>query len=190
MRRGPFSERGRQVGKSEKHDGHGELPPSGRGTGTVKDRNLPLSVESFRALILGHYRERGRDLPWRNTRDPYRIFVSEMMLQQTQVSRVLLKYPAFVSALPSFSGLREAGLEKILSLWGLGYNRRCVAMKKSAAIICAHNHPSSDCSPSSEDVAVTRQIVEAGKLLDVECLDHLVIGKQRFVSLRERGLGF
>jgi DNA repair protein RadC len=63
--------------------------------------------------------------------------------------------------------------------------------RNCAAIIVAHNHPSSDCSPSSEDVAVTRQIVEAGNLLDVECLDHLIVGRgQRFVSLRERGLGF
>jgi len=62
--------------------------------------------------------------------------------------------------------------------------------RNCAAIICAHNHPSGAADPSPEDVAVTRQIVEAGKLLDVECLDHLVIGRQRFVSLRERGLGF
>jgi DNA repair protein RadC len=60
----------------------------------------------------------------------------------------------------------------------------------SAAIIVAHNHPSGDPSPSPEDIMVTRQIVEAGKLLDVECLDHLVIGQGKYVSMRERGLGF
>jgi DNA repair protein RadC len=60
----------------------------------------------------------------------------------------------------------------------------------SAAIIVAHNHPSGDPNPSPEDVLVTRQIVEAGKLLDVECLDHLVISQGRYVSMRERGLGF
>jgi DNA repair protein RadC len=53
-----------------------------------------------------------------------------------------------------------------------------------------HNHPSGDPSPSPEDVAVTRQLVAAGRLLDIEVLDHLVVGQQRFVSLRERGLGF
>jgi DNA repair protein RadC len=58
------------------------------------------------------------------------------------------------------------------------------------AIILAHNHPSGDPTPSPDDVAVTKQIVEAGKVLDVEVLDHLVIGGQRFVSLKERGLGF
>jgi DNA repair protein RadC len=65
------------------------------------------------------------------------------------------------------------------------------AVKANAAgLIVAHNHPSGDPSPSPEDVAVTRALVEAGKLLDVEVLDHLVIGRQRFVSLKERGLGF
>lgn len=60
----------------------------------------------------------------------------------------------------------------------------------AAAIIVAHNHPSGDPSPSPEDVAVTRAIVEAGRLLDIEVLDHLVIGRNRFVSLKAKGLGF
>jgi DNA repair protein RadC len=60
----------------------------------------------------------------------------------------------------------------------------------AASIIVAHNHPSTDPTPSSEDILVTRQIVEAGKLLDCETLDHLVIAANRYVSLRERGLGF
>jgi DNA repair protein RadC len=60
----------------------------------------------------------------------------------------------------------------------------------AAAIVVAHNHPSNDPSPSPEDVAVTRAIVEAGKLLDVDVLDHLVIGNPRWVSLKERNLGF
>ena len=60
----------------------------------------------------------------------------------------------------------------------------------AAAIILSHNHPSGDPSPSPEDVAVTRAIVEAGKLLDIQCLDHLILGGTRHVSLKERGLGF
>jgi DNA repair protein RadC len=60
----------------------------------------------------------------------------------------------------------------------------------SAAVIVVHNHPSGDPSPSPEDVAVTRQIVEAGKMLNIDVLDHLVIGQGRWVSLKERGLGF
>jgi DNA repair protein RadC len=62
--------------------------------------------------------------------------------------------------------------------------------RNAAAIIIVHNHPSGDPSPSPDDVALTRAIVQAGKLLDIEVLDHLVIGSGRFVSLKERGLGF
>lgn len=60
----------------------------------------------------------------------------------------------------------------------------------SASVIVLHNHPSGDPTPSPEDVAVTRAMVQAGKLLDIEVLDHLVIGRNEFVSLRSRGLGF
>jgi DNA repair protein RadC len=62
--------------------------------------------------------------------------------------------------------------------------------RNAAAIIIAHNHPSGDPTPSPDDVAVTRVIVQAGKLLDIDVLDHLVIGRGRFVSLKERKLGF
>lgn len=62
--------------------------------------------------------------------------------------------------------------------------------RNSAAIIVVHNHPSGDPAPSPDDIALTRAIVEAGKLLDIEVLDHLVIGRGRYVSLKERGLGF
>jgi DNA repair protein RadC len=65
------------------------------------------------------------------------------------------------------------------------------AIRRSAAsVIIVHNHPSGDPTPSPDDIAVTRAIVQAGKLLDIEVLDHLVIGQMRFVSLKERGLGF
>jgi DNA repair protein RadC len=60
----------------------------------------------------------------------------------------------------------------------------------SAAIIVIHNHPSGDPTPSPDDIALTRGLVQAGKLLDIDVLDHLIIGKGRFISLKERGLGF
>jgi len=62
--------------------------------------------------------------------------------------------------------------------------------RNAAAIIVAHNHPSGDPTPSPEDVSVTEMITQAGTLLDIDVLDHLVIGHQRYVSLKERGLGF
>ncbi len=76
------------------------------------------------------------------------------------------------------------------SLIRIGEVFREAVKQNAAGIIVAHNHPSGDPSPSPEDVAVTRALVEAGKLLDVDVLDHLVIGHHRFVSLKERGLGF
>jgi len=62
--------------------------------------------------------------------------------------------------------------------------------RNCAGIIVAHNHPSGDPTPSSEDIALTRRLVDAGKLMQVEVLDHVIIGHNRFISLRERGLGF
>jgi DNA repair protein RadC len=67
---------------------------------------------------------------------------------------------------------------------------RPAIQRNAAAIIVVHNHPSGDPTPSPEDVALTRSIVQSGKLLDIDVLDHLVIGHNRWISLKERGLGF
>ncbi len=84
------------------------------------------SVNKFRRTVLSFYRLHGRhDLPWRDTRDPYRIAVSELMLQQTQVSRVIEKYKAFLKAFPTLRALAKVPLARVLTAWsGLGYNRR------------------------------------------------------------------
>jgi A/G-specific adenine glycosylase len=82
------------------------------------------------------YRRHGRDLLWRKTRDPWRILVSEVMLQQTQVSRVLERYGAFLAAFPDPGSLAEAPLVEALAMWkGLGYNRRCLGLHRAAAAI-------------------------------------------------------
>lgn len=76
------------------------------------------------------------------------------------------------------------------SLIRVGEIFRDAVRANAAAVIVAHNHPSGDPSPSAEDVAVTKAMVEAGKLLDIEVLDHLVIGQNRYVSMKAKGLGF
>ena len=86
--------------------------------------------------MLAHYQAHGRDLPWRRTRDPYRILVSEVMLQQTQVPRVLVKYEEFLDAFPTVGALAAAPLEAVLRVWqGLGYNRRARSLKQLADIV-------------------------------------------------------
>jgi A/G-specific adenine glycosylase len=79
----------------------------------------------LRRRILSWYRRSGRDLPWRRTRDPYRVLVSEVMLQQTQVARVLPAYRGFLRRFPTLRALSRAPLGDVLREWsGLGYNRR------------------------------------------------------------------
>jgi len=95
-------------------------------------------IEDFRALVLGRYAERGRAFPWRETRDPWAILVSEVMLQQTQTERVVPKYLAWMEAFPVPGALADAPLAEVLALWsGLGYNRRALALRSAAAEIAA-----------------------------------------------------
>ena len=93
-------------------------------------------IKSFQERIYRHYRSEGRVLPWRKTRDPYKILVSELMLQQTQVERVLVKYQLFLNNFPSFSALSRAPLKNVLEVWhGLGYNKRAIALKRIAQTV-------------------------------------------------------
>ena len=87
--------------------------------------DTPTSPATFRRRVLSWYRRSGRDLPWRRTRDPYRILVSEVMLQQTQVARVLPTFRRFLRRFPTLGALSRAPLGEVLREWsGLGYNRR------------------------------------------------------------------
>lgn len=96
-----------------------------------------MDFGSFRATIRDYYEKAGRhDLPWRRTKDPYEILVSEVMLQQTQVPRVLSKYPEFLSLFPDAKALARAKVADVLKAWkGLGYNRRALALKKAAETV-------------------------------------------------------
>ena len=95
-----------------------------------------MTKASFNKAIWAHYRTAGRDLPWRKTRNPYAILVSEIMLQQTQVSRVEGFYANFLKQFPDFCSLAAAKTKNVLRVWqGLGYNRRALALQRTAEII-------------------------------------------------------
>src|SRR5262245_59261852 len=94
--------------------------------------------------ILAWYAAVRRDLPWRRTRDPYRILVSEVMLQQTQVARVVPYYEAFLERFPDEGALAAAPAADVLRLWsGLGYNRRALALQAAAAVVARDGWPRS-----------------------------------------------
>ena len=94
------------------------------------------------AVLLAWFRRFGRDLPWRRTRDPYAILVSEVMLQQTQVERVVPRYLAWLERWPSVEALARAPLADVIREWqGLGYNRRAVTLHRAAQRISAGGWP-------------------------------------------------
>jgi len=93
----------------------------------------PTTLRRFRRLILDYYERHGRPFTWREEPTPYRVVVSEIMLQQTQTSRVDEAFPAFVAAFPDFAALAAAPLGDVVRRWqGLGYNRRALALKRLA----------------------------------------------------------
>ena len=91
--------------------------------------------------LLGWYRQSLRDLPWRRTRDPYAIWVSEIMLQQTRVSSVIEKYLQFLQRFPTVKALSDARIDDVLTVWsGLGYYRRARALHQAARMVVQHLH--------------------------------------------------
>ena len=97
---------------------------------------MKISKRHFRKIIDSYYRIHRRSFPWRRTKDPYRILVSEIMLQQTQAERVVPKYNLFLKRFPSVRTLARASLKDVLTLWqGLGYNRRALSLKKLAETV-------------------------------------------------------
>lgn len=98
-------------------------------------------ITAFQKKIWNFYKTQKRDFPWRETKDPYYILVSEIMLQQTQTSRVIEKYNRFISELPTIQDLAQVSIPKLLSLWhGLGYNRRALYLQRSAQQICSQTN--------------------------------------------------
>jgi A/G-specific adenine glycosylase len=92
--------------------------------------------------LLSWFSEHGHDLPWRRTRDPYAILVSEVMLQQTQVSRVVPRYQQWLARWPTATALAEASPADVIREWqGLGYNRRALNLHRAACVVAASGWP-------------------------------------------------
>lgn len=95
-----------------------------------------MQHKNIQKTLLSWYKKNKRDLPWRHTRDPYRILVSEVMLQQTQVDRVVFKYQEFLAKFPTTKALAKASVADVIRVWqGLGYNRRALFLQKTAQAI-------------------------------------------------------
>ncbi len=153
------------------------------GIGEAKAAALKAALEIGRRLLLIEYEQR---FQIKSPSDVAQLLMLEMShLDQEQLRTVLLDTKNRVQAIPTvYVGSLNSSLIRVGEIFKEALKRN------SAALIVVHNHPSGDPTPSPDDVLVTREIVLAGNLLDVEVLDHLVIGQGRFVSMRERGLGF
>ncbi len=153
------------------------------GLGEAKVATLKAAFELGRRLSIAAPEER---FQVRSPADAANLLMGEMsMLEQEELRVVLLDTRNRVLAVNKvYVGSLNTSVIRTSEVF------REAVRRNAAAIIVIHNHPSGDPSPSPEDVAVTRNIIQAGQLLDIEVLDHLVIGQQRFVSLKERGLAF
>lgn len=154
-----------------------------RGVGPAKVTQLKAAFELGRRLLVEAPDERPQI---RSPADAANLLMLEMsLLEQEHLRLLLLDTKNRVLEMPTvYIGNLNTSVIRVGELF------RYALRANSAGMIVVHNHPSGDPAPSPEDVRVTERIVEAGKLLDVDVLDHLVIGRQRFVSLKERGLGF
>jgi DNA repair protein RadC len=153
------------------------------GMGEAKTATLKAALEIGRRLLLTEHEQR---FQIKSPTDVANLLLLEMShLDQEHLRTVLLDTKNRVQVISTvYIGSLNASMVRIGEIFKEALKRN------SAALIVVHNHPSGDPTPSPEDVLVTREIVSAGKLLDVDVLDHLVIGQGRFVSMRERGLGF
>lgn len=153
------------------------------GVGEAKAATLKAALEIGRRLLLIG----GDDRPQiKSPADVAGLLMVEMgHLEQEHLRTVLLDTKNRVQQISTvYIGSVNSALIRVGEVF------RDAIRRNSTSLIVVHNHPSGDPTPSPEDVLVTRQVVEAGKLLDIEVLDHLIIGRGRYVSMRERGQGF
>ena len=154
-----------------------------RGIGEAKVAQVKAAFELGRRLLVTAPVERPQV---RSPADAAQLLMAEMsLLEQEHLRLILLDTKNYVLSIPTvYVGSLNTSLIRVGELFRYALKDNC------AALIVVHNHPSGDPTPSPEDVTVTRKIVEGGQLLDIEVLDHLIIGRGRFISLKERGLGF
>jgi DNA repair protein RadC len=153
------------------------------GLGEAKASQIKAAIELGRRLTLGSPDER----PSINSpADAASLVQYEMSALEQEHLRVMLldRRNRVLETVEVYKGSVNSSQVRVGELF------KEAIRKNASALIVIHNHPSGDPTPSPDDVAVTRAIVQAGKLLDVDVLDHLVVGHGRWVSLKERGLGF
>jgi DNA repair protein RadC len=152
------------------------------GVGEAQAGRLKAALELGRRLLATPPDERPRVS---SPADAANAVMTEMMfLEQEHLRVILLDTRNRVLGIPTiYIGSLNTSVVRIGELF------REAIRANAAAIIVVHNHPSGDPAPSPEDVNVTRQLVQAGKTMDIEVLDHVIIGHQRYVSLKERGMG-
>lgn len=153
-----------------------------KGVGPAKASDLKAALELGRRLAAAQPEEKATVS---SPQDVMNILGAEMShLEQEQLRVVLLDTRNHVLAIRTvYSGNVNTSLIRVGEVFRDGVRQNAVA------IVVVHNHPSGDPTPSSEDVSITRQLVEAGKLLNIDVLDHVIIGGGRCVSLKERRLG-
>ena len=154
-----------------------------RGIGRAKAAQLIAAIELGRRISISSPDDRPRI---QSPEDAANLLLYEMAALEQEHLRVLLLNTRneCLAAVEVYRGSLNSSLIRVGEIF------KEAIRQNAAAIIVAHNHPSGDPTPSPEDVAVTRAMVEAGKLVDIEVLDHLVIGHNRFISLKAKGLGF
>ena len=154
-----------------------------KGMGTAKAAEIKACLEIGRRLMLASPNERPQIA---SPADGAALLMMDMAhLEQEHLRLLLLDTKNRVLAMPTvYQGNVNTTVVRVAELF------REAIRHNATALIVAHNHPSGDPTPSPEDVHMTRQIVQAGELLGIQVLDHLVIGSNRFVSLKERRLGF
>ena len=154
-----------------------------KGLSTAKVAQLKAAIELGRRLLISSPDSRPQIT---SPSDAANLLMLEMGgLEQENFRAILLDTKNRVLSSPTiYVGNVNSSIIRVSEVF------RDAIRQNATSMIVAHNHPSGDPTPSPEDVNVTRSLVEAGQLLGIEVLDHLVIGHQRYVSLKERGLGF